>query len=272
MAAPGLRVVFCTNGGLPGALVLRRLLAHERIRLSGIVLSSRVGGPRQGAVAGALAHCRRSGFAYATHLAMAVASGESVRAIARRERIPCLATPRINEPEACAFVRQAAPDLLVSAFFNQRIGETVAAIPGLGAVNIHPGTLPDFRGVDPVFFALLRGAPELGVTLHRIAPQLDAGPILAQARSAPVAGESVLGATARLYDLGAQLLSASLGAIESRDPGTPQAHGGAYDSWPSRADVAGLRRRGIALARWGDLRGASRIVESGLRRSPTGSP
>jgi len=127
-----------------------------------------------------------------------------------------------------------------------------------GAVNIHPSLLPDLKGVDPVFFARLRGVAPLGVTLHRIVQDLDAGPVLAQARVDVAARDSVLAITARLFERGADLLLDKLDAILAGDPGVAQQGVGSYDSWPSSAQVARLRRAGGALVRATDLRCLSR--------------
>jgi methionyl-tRNA formyltransferase len=143
--------------------------------------------------------------------------------------------------------------LLVAAFFDQRVDARTRAIAPLGAVNIHPSPLPGFRGVDPVLRGLLRGAAELGVTVHRMTDDWDAGPILAREAHAAIPGESVLGATARLYRRGADMLARNLPRILDRDPGTTQQGEGCYDSWPCRADVRALRRKGIALARAQDF-------------------
>jgi methionyl-tRNA formyltransferase len=267
VSAARLRVLLCTSGGCNGAVVLERLLACERIELAGLLVSTRILGPRQGFLSGVAGYLRRSGFAYTAYLACSTTVADlligSVASRARKREIPLLATPRINDPEGMAFVAKIAPDLLVSAYFNQVIDADVAGLPRLGAVNIHPGLLPGFKGVDPVFFAMLRGALTLGVTIHRTSPELDSGDILAQATLQPEAGESVLHANARLYDRGAALLTGLLDELEARVPGKAQDSAGTYDSWPSRADVAALRNRAVRLVRASDVGGVSRIVESG---------
>jgi methionyl-tRNA formyltransferase len=157
------------------------------------------------------------------------------------DRLDGMRTRNINaEPGLIAALK---PDLIVSAFFNQRIGPAVLGIAP--ALNIHPSLLPAFRGVDPVFYARLRDAP-LGVTVHRVSPELDSGDIVAQEPFDP--GGSVLESTVALYARGAQLLIDTLG-----QPARPQSGSGNYDSWPRRADVAALRRKGVRLARVRDL-------------------
>ncbi|HEX4332714.1 MAG TPA: formyltransferase family protein [Usitatibacter sp.] len=256
------RVVLCTRGGLPGARVLERLLASPNAEVAGIVLSTRVDGPRRGWLAGAIRRVHKSGLAYGAYLWASTAGADlaalgrnpaSVRSRAARAGIPLHATRQIGDDAGRAFIAACRPDVLASAFFDQHVDERTRAIAPRGAVNIHPSVLPDFRGVDPVFHALLRGAQMLGVTVHRMVDAWDAGPILASEASAPIPGESVLGATARLYERGAVMLAEGLPRIAAGDPGSAQGGEGCYDSWPGRADVTALSRRRIALVRVDDL-------------------
>jgi len=52
----------------------------------------------------------------------------------------------------------------------------------LGAWNLHFSLLPRWRGASPVNHAILAGDLETGVSLMRITPGLDAGPVLATTR------------------------------------------------------------------------------------------
>jgi phosphoribosylglycinamide formyltransferase-1 len=47
-------------------------------------------------------------------------------------------------------------------------------------LNIHPSLLPSFRGLDPQGQALRAGVKISGATVHFVAPETDAGPILMQ--------------------------------------------------------------------------------------------
>jgi phosphoribosylglycinamide formyltransferase-1 len=48
-------------------------------------------------------------------------------------------------------------------------------------LNIHPALLPAFKGLDTHARALKEGAKEHGATVHFVVPEMDAGPIVAQA-------------------------------------------------------------------------------------------
>ena len=48
-------------------------------------------------------------------------------------------------------------------------------------LNIHPSLLPAYRGLDTHKRALADGVKKHGCTVHFVVPELDAGPIIAQA-------------------------------------------------------------------------------------------
>ena len=96
-------------------------------------------------------------------------------------------------------------------------------------------------------------APPLGVTVHFMSPELDAGRIVAQRSIEAHAGSSVFAATAQLFREGAELLAAAIEPIARGAAGSPQRGAGSYQSWPTRRELRSLRTRGGALLRFGDL-------------------
>jgi methionyl-tRNA formyltransferase len=259
-----LRTVFCTCGGLYGALVLRRLRACDGLEICAVIRSTRVLDPRYGFLRGAFAQVRRSGLAYSLYLWCVTTLADwlcalgGVGAVPTRSVTPGLRvfnTRNVNDAQALGFLSACAPDLLVSAFFNQRLHAATLAQPKYGCVNIHPSLLPDAKGVDPVFQALLPGASPLllGVTVHFMTPELDAGRIIAQGSVGGRAGSSVFATTALLFREGAELLAAAMEQIVRGWTGTPQSGAGSYQSWPTRQEVRVLRASGGALLRFADL-------------------
>jgi methionyl-tRNA formyltransferase len=257
-----LRTVFCTCGGLYGALVLRRLRACDRIEICAVIRSTRVLDPRFGFLRGAAAQVRRSGVAYALYLWCTTTLADwlcdlgGIGAVPMQSAAPpgppVLATRNINDAEALRFLTECSPDLLVSAFFNQRLHPAALALPKRGCINIHPSLLPEAKGVDPVFQALLHGTP-LGVTVHFMSPELDAGRIVAQRAVEEHPRSSVFVATAQLFREGAELLAAAIEGIAQGATGCPQSGAGSYQSWPTRQELSALRARGRTLLRFADL-------------------
>lgn len=257
-----LRVVLLTSGGIHGATVLAVLRSTPALRVAGVVISSRVNRATQSDVAGAWALIRQCGWRYAAYLwtstrladaILRVTASASVAAQARGAGAPWLRTRRINSRESGDWLRERDADLILCAFFNQRVAEETCATARLGAVNIHPGPLPAFKGVDPVFQAALRGAAEVGVTLHRVTRDFDSGPTL-RSRALPMpADTSIMTITSDLYRQGALLLRDALPEIAAGAPGLPQAGAGNYDSWPSKALVRKLRATSRSLVAARDL-------------------
>ncbi len=73
-------------------------------------------------------------------------------------------------------------------------------------LNIHPALLPAFKGLDTHARALAAGVRIHGCTVHVVRPDMDSGPIIAQAAvpvldddTAKTLGERVLAAEHRLY-------------------------------------------------------------------------
>jgi phosphoribosylglycinamide formyltransferase 1 len=57
-------------------------------------------------------------------------------------------------------------------------------------LNIHPSLLPAFKGLDTHARALAAGAKTHGATVHFVVPELDSGPVLAQAKVPVHAGDT----------------------------------------------------------------------------------
>jgi folate-dependent phosphoribosylglycinamide formyltransferase PurN len=65
-------------------------------------------------------------------------------------------------------------------------------------LNIHPSLLPNLRGLNTHERALAQGLAEHGCTVHLVTAELDAGPILAQARAPVLPGDDVAALAARV--------------------------------------------------------------------------
>jgi phosphoribosylglycinamide formyltransferase 1 len=82
-------------------------------------------------------------------------------------------------------------------------------------LNIHPALLPAFKGLDTHKRALAAGATEHGATVHFVVPEMDSGPIVAQAKVPVLPGDNeatlaarVLQAEHRIYPEALRLLAA----------------------------------------------------------------
>lgn len=241
---------------------MRRLHACERLELCGVVRSSRVLDPRFGFWRGALTQIHRSGLRYSLYLwwtttltdwLCAVNGMGAVPMRSAKDSVRVLTSRDINDPAGLEFLAACEPDLLVCVVFNQRLRPATLALPRLACLNIHPSLLPEAKGVDPVFQGLLQGSPLLGVTVHYMNAEFDAGRIVAQRPVERLEGASVFESTALLFREGAELLAGAVERVAAGDMGTEQGGAGSYQSWPKSTEVTELRRRGGALLRFVDF-------------------
>jgi methionyl-tRNA formyltransferase len=133
-----------------------------------------------------------------------------VKRLALELGLPVIQPRRLREPEAMEQIRGWQPDLIVVAAFGQILRPEVLDLPEYGCINVHASLLPRWRGAAPIQAALLHGDAESGVTIMKMDPGVDTGPILSQ-RAAPILTEDTAETlSARLAELGTALLIETL--------------------------------------------------------------
>ena len=80
-----------------------------------------------------------------------------------------------------AALNEYRPDLVVLAGFMRILTPVFTTAFAGRLINIHPSLLPSFPGVDTHERALAEGVKLHGCTVHFVTPELDRGPIIAQA-------------------------------------------------------------------------------------------
>jgi methionyl-tRNA formyltransferase len=111
---------------------------------------------------------------------------------------------KLHEPAILERIAAAEPEVLTTCAYGVLIKEPL--LSDYEMINVHPSLLPRWRGAAPIERALMAGDPETGVTIIKLVPELDAGPIAAQ-RSFPVRAEDDFGTvSARAGELGAELI------------------------------------------------------------------
>ena len=67
-------------------------------------------------------------------------------------------------------------------------------------LNIHPALLPAFKGLHTHERALAAGVKTHGATVHFVSPEMDSGPIIAQAEVPVLAGDTPETLAARVLE------------------------------------------------------------------------
>ena len=179
-----------------------------------------------------------------------------VKLIALDEGIPVL---QPEKPRGAAFldeIRELTPDISVVVAYGHILPTPVIDVPHLGTFNIHASLLPLLRGAAPIQAAIREGHDRTGVTLMRVVPALDAGPILHQVETPIVDDETFGELSLRLSELGALALVEALALLtvgEARE----------IEQDDSRATYAPKIDREAARVHWSlDADVVSRIVRA----------
>lgn len=101
-----------------------------------------------------------------------------MKELAAEHGVPVFQPDSVNTPESLSELGELQADLYVVAAYGQILSADLLSLPRFGAINVHASLLPKYRGAAPIPFAILGGESETGVTIFRIEPKLDAGPVL----------------------------------------------------------------------------------------------
>lgn len=110
---------------------------------------------------------------------------QTLLALAESQKTPHFCQPRKTSPEYEMFVEQIrslAPDLIIVYSYSMLLPPEILAIPAFGCINIHAALLPQYRGANPIQWAILNSETETGVTMHWMTDKFDKGDIIAQRR------------------------------------------------------------------------------------------
>jgi methionyl-tRNA formyltransferase len=130
-----------------------------------------------------------------------------LRAVAREHGTPVHEPESINCDAARAELAAYRPDLLIVCDYGQILSPATLGVARLGGVNLHGSLLPKYRGAAPINWAIYYGETETGVSVIHMSPRIDAGPVLAMARTSISPDETAAELEPRLAELGAPLVS-----------------------------------------------------------------
>ena len=139
---------------------------------------------------------------------------------ARAQGIPTAVLKHRDYPDREAYdhalverLRAAQAEWVCLAGFMRLLGPTFCQAFPERVLNIHPSLLPAFPGLDAQAQALQYGVRVTGATVHFVTPELDAGPIVAQAAVQVLETDTVEHLAARVLAVEHELYPAALAAV-----------------------------------------------------------
>ncbi len=176
-------------------------MAQQKKRV-GILISGR--GSNMVSLLGAA----RSG-GYPAEIACVISNRPEAQGLAKAaaEGIPALAIDHKSftsreafEAELDSTLRAHKVDIVACAGFMRMMTAGFVEAWRDAMVNIHPSLLPAYRGLDTHARALADGVKVAGCTVHIVRPELDCGPIIAQAAVPVLDNDSAESLAARVLE------------------------------------------------------------------------
>ena len=152
--------------------------------------------------------------------------GESseVEEAAQRIGLPLYEAAQLKEPAGLKQLTALKPDWLYSVNSTLILPEEVLRVPTKGALNVHPGRLPEYAGLHTHQWAIRNGEETFGAALHFMAPGIDTGDVALTAEFPITPRDTGLTLFLKCMNAGAELAAEALQIIlEGRDlPRRPQ--------------------------------------------------
>jgi methionyl-tRNA formyltransferase len=104
--------------------------------------------------------------------------GQAIKTLALRHGFPLLAAASVNAPEYINTVKSLRPEIIISVAAPEIFKSPLLSLASIGYLNIHSGSIPEYRGMMPTFWQMLEGKDVATVTIHEMVLRLDAGGIV----------------------------------------------------------------------------------------------
>ena len=168
----------------------------------------------------------------------------SVKSIAKRRNIPLFCVKDINSAESLSLLKRLSPEIIIS-IASPQIFKRDLIRSAKHTLNIHAALLPNNRGMMPSFWAMAKGEPETGVTVHYVDENIDTGDIIIQKKIVIEPNETLHTLQTKVADIGSVAL---IDAVRILHEGTivpirPRGEG-SYFSFPTKEGAKQFRKRG----------------------------
>ena len=194
------KLIFACHPSLYSAEVLSKILHDDTVEILGVVESLAV--KRRGSrwLSDVWSLIRGSGLRYAIYLfwitdffecRARMFGSESFYSLYKKYKLAVIKTDDVNSESSIRRVKQLACSskdseayesviYFVTVMFNQKLSKDFLGLECLQCINLHPGDLPEYRGVDPVLEALVNDEGKAVVSLHVTSEAIDQGDVLSQ--------------------------------------------------------------------------------------------
>tara|TARA_B100000886_G_scaffold336450_1_gene295254 strand:+ start:569 stop:1489 length:921 start_codon:yes stop_codon:yes gene_type:complete len=120
----------------------------------------------------------------------------------------------LNAQEEFNNLQKQKPDVVVVVAYGKILPSKFLNIENIKFINVHASLLPKWRGAAPIQRSIMNLDKETGISIMKIIPKLDAGPVMMKSKIKIEKNSNFLTLTKELSALGADMILKSLDLIE----------------------------------------------------------
>jgi methionyl-tRNA formyltransferase len=124
--------------------------------------------------------------------------------------------PIVFDDEEINHIENLKPDLVIVVAYGKILPKKLLNLEDILFINVHASLLPKWRGAAPIQRAIMNMDQETGVSIMKIVPKLDAGPVLIQSKIKITKETNHKELSGKMSELGAKLILDSLKLIENK--------------------------------------------------------
>ena len=121
---------------------------------------------------------------------------------------------KLDTEEEIEFFKKEKPDVVVVVAYGKILPKRLLNIKNIQFINVHASLLPKWRGAAPIQRAIMNLDKETGISIMKIIPKLDAGPIMMKSKIKISQNANYEIISKELSILGAKMIKESLNLIE----------------------------------------------------------
>ncbi len=88
----------------------------------------------------------------------------------------------LNQKEEIEYIKNLKPDIVLVVAYGKILPSNLLNLKGIHFINIHASLLPRWRGAAPIQRAIMNMDSETGISIMKIEPKLDSGPVMLQSK------------------------------------------------------------------------------------------
>ena len=124
--------------------------------------------------------------------------------------------PSVFNDEEINHIAKLKPDLVIVVAYGKILPKKLLNLKNILFVNVHASLLPKWRGAAPIQRAIMNMDHETGVSIMKIVPELDAGPVLIQSKIKITKETNHRELSDKMSELGAKLILDTFEIIKNK--------------------------------------------------------